>query len=488
MNLTSAHRARAGGALLGQAIGDALGVPYEFGQPARGSARMIGGGLGPYAPGEWSDDTQMAICIAQVAATGNDLRAPTGQDRVARAFVDWRASGASDIGNLTSRVLRDAEAFARAGSLSIGGAAARAAARAATGQRAAGNGALMRTGVVGLVALRDRTATAEAARAMASLTHADERCVESCVLWSEAVRVAVTHGRLDLRGGLDLLDPGRRAFWDAAITAAETGGPEDFRANGFTVTALQAAWWAITHAKPNDVADALQLAIGIGHDTDTVAAIAGALLGARFGVPALPLDLVRRVHGWPGLRAPDLIRLSLEIATHKPASWPSGGSMTHDWVRPLGIPHPHAPGIILGTEADLAHCRELGITAVVSLSRIGGADRDRAGMTSDRHVETWLIDSEDPDDNVNLPFTLLDAARTAWALADSGERVLLHCVEARHRTPSVALVISALAGIPRARAEQDLRGVLPHDPAGLLWRTAGGLVEQPSLLVSSLTS
>lgn len=306
MILTSAQRARAAGVLLGQAIGDALGVPYEFGPPAKGVARMIGGGLGPYAPGEWSDDTQMAICIAQVAAGGHDLRTPTGQDLVARAFVDWRTNGASDIGNLTSRVLRDAEAYARAG-------------------------ALMRTGVVGLVALHDRRATADAARAMSSLTHADRRCVESCVLLSEAVRVAVLEGRLDLRGGLDLLDAGRRTFWDEAIAAAETGTAADFRANGFTVTALQAAWWANTHAEPKNVESALQLAIGIGHDTDTVAAIAGALLGARFGVPALPLDLVRRVHGWPGLRAPDLIRLSLEVATRAPASWPSRNSI---WPSP----------------------------------------------------------------------------------------------------------------------------------------------------------
>lgn len=331
MILTSAQRARAAGVLLGQAIGDALGVPYEFGPPAKSVARMIGGGLGPYAPGEWSDDTQMAICIAQVAAGGHDLRTPTGQDLAARAFVDWRTNGASDIGNLTSRVLRDAEAYARAGALSIGEATTRAAARAATASQSAGTGALMRTGVVGLVALHDRRATADAARAMSSLAHADRRCVESCVLLSEAVRVAVLEGRLDLRGGLDLLDAGRRTFWDEAIAAAETGTAADFRANGFTVTALQAAWWANTHAEPKNVESALQLAIGIGHDTDTVAAIAGALLGARFGVPALPLDLVRRVHGWPGLRAPDLIRLSLEVATRAPASWPSRNSI---WPSP----------------------------------------------------------------------------------------------------------------------------------------------------------
>ena len=73
MRLTTAQRDRAAGVLLGQAVGDALGVPYEFGTPpADGRPVMKGGGLGPYAPGEWSDDTQMAVCVAEVAATGVD--------------------------------------------------------------------------------------------------------------------------------------------------------------------------------------------------------------------------------------------------------------------------------------------------------------------------------------------------------------------------------------------------------------------------------
>lgn len=64
---------RASGVLLGQACGDALGVPYEFDYPPEGEAEMRGGGLGPYAPGEWSDDTQMAICVARVSERGGAL-------------------------------------------------------------------------------------------------------------------------------------------------------------------------------------------------------------------------------------------------------------------------------------------------------------------------------------------------------------------------------------------------------------------------------
>ena len=111
MKLTSDQMDRACGVLLGQACGDALGVPYEFATPPRADelAEMKGGGLGDYAPGEWSDDTQMAACIAQVSATGADLTSDAALDEVADGFLRWRSDGASDIGTQTSNVLAAAE-------------------------------------------------------------------------------------------------------------------------------------------------------------------------------------------------------------------------------------------------------------------------------------------------------------------------------------------------------------------------------------------
>ena len=102
MKLTSLQKDRAAGVLLGQAIGDALGVPYEFGPRIEpGHAQMIGGGLGPYAPGEWSDDTQMAVCIAEVTASGADVTTEaswgmTGEKarQSALAGVDFGSGGA----------------------------------------------------------------------------------------------------------------------------------------------------------------------------------------------------------------------------------------------------------------------------------------------------------------------------------------------------------------------------------------------------------
>lgn len=477
LRLSSTQRDRAAGVLLGQAIGDALGVPYEFSAGPSGDAEMVGGGLGPYAPGEWSDDTQMALCVARVSSTGADLTSSAALEHVAKGFVDWRHNGASDIGVGTSRVLGDASS----GSGAVVDQMLTASMRQASTGSGAGNGALMRTGIVGLTRLNDREGTARAAAAIASLTHADERCVDSAVLWSEAVRVAVVDGRLDVRAGLDLLAEGRRSFWIEAIDAAEAGDPSRFTPNGFTVTALQAAWSAIhatrDAASGEHVAQALQRVIAIGNDTDTVAAIAGTLLGARYGVSGLPSDWVRRVHGWPdGTRSRGLIRLALATAQGgKWEIWPGEASMNLHHGRPLAVPHPHDPDVILGTEADLASSPALGVTAVVSLSRVGDADIASTGVGPGSHAEVWLVDSENPAHNANPGWTILDAARTVRQFRKEGKRVLLHCVAAERRTPAVALAYSLLIGVEPYSAQVAITAAVGHPCGGLLWDAASAV-------------
>jgi ADP-ribosylglycohydrolase len=319
MRLTPTQIDRASGVLLGQACGDALGVPYEF-APALAAdqvPRMTGGGLGGYAPGEWSDDTQMAVCIAEVTATGSLPNSDAGMSRIADQFLRWLDSAPADIGAQTSTVLRATRQQAGGGDYVAMLDASRAL-HQRTGHTA-GNGALMRTGIIGVARLESRDLTATAARAVAELTHWDPLAGDSCVLWTEAVRLAVTDGVLDLRSGLDLVPGPRRTSWARWIDQAEEREPAHFTRNGFTVTALQAAWSAIVHTDHRDgdpahLVRALHAAIRIGHDTDTVAAITGALLGARYGVSAIPLGLRRTVHGWPHLGARDLVQLAYRTA------------------------------------------------------------------------------------------------------------------------------------------------------------------------------
>ena len=79
------------GVLLGTAAGDALGAPYEF-QPPRGpELEVVMAGGGPWKAGEWTDDTSMAIAIAEVAATGADLRDEAAQDAIVARWLEWSA-------------------------------------------------------------------------------------------------------------------------------------------------------------------------------------------------------------------------------------------------------------------------------------------------------------------------------------------------------------------------------------------------------------
>lgn len=99
------QRDRAAGVLLGQACGDALGVPHEFGPSLADDVvlKMSGGGPFGFAPGEYSDDTAMAVCTAQVAATGADLTSERALTDVAARFLRW-GQDAKDIGDQTRAV------------------------------------------------------------------------------------------------------------------------------------------------------------------------------------------------------------------------------------------------------------------------------------------------------------------------------------------------------------------------------------------------
>ncbi|HEX6361086.1 ADP-ribosylglycohydrolase family protein [Actinophytocola sp.] len=435
MRLKGKQLDRAVGALVGAAAGDALGVPYEaHSRPLPGPgepAEMLGGGLGDYEPGQWSDDTEMACVIAQVAATGADLRDETALDEIAAGFLRWYAE-ASDIGIQTRRVLSGLVGSPKEG-LAERMRTLAAELHARTG-KTAGNGSLMRTAPVALAHLGDTDAIAEAARAVSALTHHDPQAGDACVLWCLAIDHAVRTGELDVRIGLDHVDP----QWATLIEEAERApDPARFVPNGWVVTALQGAWAAVTHAA--SVEEGLQAAVKGGGDTDTVAAIAGALLGARYGISAVPAKWRRGLHGWPGLWTRDLTRLAYVTA--------QGGSDEHGWpeceimhyhgtVEPVA--HPDDPGVLLGA----AWALRPGIAdAVISMCRLGTAQVPLSGVDPRDHVEVWLIDK--PDANNNLPAVLSDTATLIEDLRAEGKTVLLHCAYAESRTPTVAAAYGA---------------------------------------------
>ncbi|HQR28754.1 MAG TPA: ADP-ribosylglycohydrolase family protein, partial [Nocardioides sp.] len=191
--LDALQRDRAAGVLLATAGGDALGAGYEFGPSMSPDVpvRMAGGGTFGWTPGEWTDDTSMAVAIAEVAATGADLREPQALDRIAQRWAEW-ADHATDVGVQTRAVLSAAaRPLTRA---TLAEAAEKHHARVG---RSGGNGSLMRTAPVALAYLHDEDGLVEAAKRVSSLTHHDPEAGEACVLWCLAIRHAVLHATFD---------------------------------------------------------------------------------------------------------------------------------------------------------------------------------------------------------------------------------------------------------------------------------------------------
>ncbi|WEO76409.1 ADP-ribosylglycohydrolase family protein [Cryobacterium sp. SO2] len=309
MTLTTTQTDRAVGVLLGLACGDALGAGYEFGPPLPDGAAvtMKGGGQFDWAPGEWTDDTSMAVPIARAVAAGRDLADERVLDEIVAQWVDW-ARTAPDVGIQLRAVLGSAAPTAAGVRIS-------AQKHHELNGRSAGNGSLMRTAPVALAYLDDPDVLAVAARAISDLTHIEADAGDACVLWCLAIRHAVLEAELDVRVGLGALPEERRERWAGLIDEAEAHPPAYFDRNGWVVQALQAAWSAIRSAPETD-ASQLQLALAAavrgGRDTDTVAAIAGELVGARWGASAVPGEWMRIVHGWPGLKAADLVDLGMD--------------------------------------------------------------------------------------------------------------------------------------------------------------------------------
>ena len=488
MKLNSLQNDRAAGVLVTLAAGDALGAGYEFGPPLPDGAEvaMIGGGPFGFAPAEWTDDTSMASPIAE--ALLDHGAGPEAFDAVVRAWTRW-AGEAKDVGAQTRSVIGAASRAAEAAGREVTAADFLAAAEAFHHRsgRSAGNGSLMRTAPLALAYLhKEPQELWSAAGSLSALTHYELDAQEACGLWCLAIRHAVLTGELNLRAGLTLLEPARAQLWLERIEAAERSRPRDFERNGWVVEALQGAWSAITTtwsgaaggvpvgpdsqdgiAGPAHLRAALEEAVRGGRDTDTVAAIAGSLLGAAYGFSAVPFEWRRRLHGWPGLNARDLMTLGAELAGgqgRQAGTWPR---VAHkDYGRWPGtdvlVQHPDDDdGVWLGGADALGRVAELGIDAVVSLCRVGAAELQ--SVPAEQHVEFWLLDEADPERNAHLAFVLQEAAAAVAQLRGEGRTVLLHCVQAQSRTPTVAALYGArVTGTSGDEALKRVRQALPE--------------------------
>lgn len=271
-------------ALLGLAIGDALGAPVE-GRERDDYPRMrdfAAGGTHGLAAGEWTDDTAMAICLAEslVAQGGMDER-----DLLAR-FLRWHRLGENACGGravgISSATRRVLEAFESTGRLD-----------AAREIGNAGNGCIMRLAPVAIFHRQAPMMAREAAVRQARVTHGSEEAVAAAALLSEMLVAALGGDGLDAvtaagtgSAHADLVDIAAGAYRSKA-RAAISSAP---RARD----TLEAALWCLHRAR--DFEAAVIEAVNLGGDTDTIGAVTGQLAGALFGTAAIPRRWLAGLH------------------------------------------------------------------------------------------------------------------------------------------------------------------------------------------------
>ena len=280
---------RAQGCLLGQLAGDALGSLVEF-QSAEDIARaypdgvraLADGGVWNSLAGQPTDDSELALALARSVVKAGRYE----QEAAAAAYGHWYRSGPFDCGSTT----RQALGTIRPEDASGGQAASRA--RAAASPASQANGSLMRVSPLGIwgTALHPDV-LGEYARADSALTHPNPVCCDAAAVFTVAVARAISTGARPAEVYEHALDWATQSKCSEAVLrtvkAAPAGAPVDFtRQQGWVLIALQNAFHQVLHAPT--AGEGIVSTVMRGGDTDTNAAIAGALLGAVHGRGAIP--------------------------------------------------------------------------------------------------------------------------------------------------------------------------------------------------------
>ena len=281
-------RERFRGALLGLAVGDAVGTTLEFKRPDsfKPITGMVGGGPFDLRPGEWTDDTSMALCLAAslVECGGFDPR-----DQMQRYIRWWRegymASNGQcfDIGNATAGALRRFQATGDPFSGS-------------TDAHSAGNGSIMRLAPVPLFFIADPELAIQRSGESSRTTHSAATCVDACRFLGTLIVGAVNGESKET-----LLSPNYSpvlGIWaqhplHPQIAAIAEGSfkrkhPPEIRGTGFVVDSLEAALWAFWNS--GNFRDGCLKAVNLGDDADTTGAVYGQIAGAYYGEAGIPME------------------------------------------------------------------------------------------------------------------------------------------------------------------------------------------------------
>ncbi len=270
------------GSLLGLASGDALGTTLEFRPPGSFVTidEIVGGGPFGLRPGQWTDDTSMALCLAESLI---ECREFDPEDQLRRYVSWWRDGHLSctgscfDIGNTTRSALAEFERTGRpAGQASA---------------YSAGNGSIMRLAPVPMFYANDMNAAAEYAAQSSATTHAALESVGACRYYAALlVRALKGANKSEIMETPPRFYPAIGELPDRVAYIANGSfkgrNPPDIRGTGYVIDSLEAALWAFHHS--DNFADGARLAVNLGDDADTTGAVYGQIAGAYYGESGIP--------------------------------------------------------------------------------------------------------------------------------------------------------------------------------------------------------
>lgn len=274
------------GSLLGLAAGDALGTTVEFRPPGSFQAvsDIVGGGPFNLRPGQWTDDTSMALCLAESLV---ERRGFDPVDQLARYVRWWRHGHLSstgrcfDIGTTTASSLRR---FEKTGEPYCG----------STDRESAGNGSIMRLAPVPLFFAKDAPTAIARSGDSSRTTHGATEAIDACRYLGGLICGAASGAVKD-----ELLSDGyapAAGCWqehplspkiaEIAMGSFKRREPPEVKGSGYAVKSLEAALWAFH--KTDNFCDGALLAVNLGDDADTTGAVYGQLAGACYGANAIP--------------------------------------------------------------------------------------------------------------------------------------------------------------------------------------------------------
>lgn len=282
------------GCLLGLAVGDAVGTTVEF--AARGSfaplTDMVGGGPFRLAPGQWTDDTSMALCLATSLIVRQGFDPADQMNRYCRWWqLGYLSSNGTcfDIGSTVGAALRRYQATADPFSGS-------------TNPRSAGNGSLMRLAPVPMFYHPDRARIRHYSGESSRTTHGAQECLDACRLFAEMLaraldgmpktEILLSHDEADIQSAA-LRAIARGAYRDKTA--------DDISGSGYVVHCLEAALWCFLTT--DSFAAAILQAANLGQDADTTAAVCGQIAGAYYGESGIPAHWLERLTMGDEIRA-----------------------------------------------------------------------------------------------------------------------------------------------------------------------------------------